>query len=106
MGDVWITDIRHYLDGNGDLAAMPGPAMNLALHLGSFVAGVPSRPARGVERTNVPCRRSPGRKRCPGEVVATCDLVAGEVEWRCERCGDNGVISGWEGTRWDRREEP
>jgi hypothetical protein len=25
------------------------------------------------------------------------------VEWECSECGDDGIISGWEGTRWDLR---
>ena len=29
----------------------------------------------------------------------------GKVSWRCGNCGDNGTISGWQGTRWDLEPE-
>lgn len=106
MGDTWITDMRHFLDETGDLAAMRGPAANLALHLGSIVGWVTSRGAMQPDRTNVPCRRNPGRVRCVGEIVANLTGEPGAISWRCPECGDNGVVRGWEGTRWDRRAEP
>lgn len=38
---TWITDMRHYLDEHGSLPAdMPGPAVNLALFLGSIVTNL------------------------------------------------------------------
>jgi hypothetical protein len=27
------------------------------------------------------------------------------IEWECSSCGDADIISGWEGTRWDLRQE-
>jgi len=103
MGDTWITDMRHFLNGAGEIADMPGPALGLALSLGAIVAWVTSGRGAVNERTNVPCRRSPGRQRCRGviEAILTSD---GAVSWGCPVCGDNGVTRGWEGTPWDRRD--
>jgi len=103
MGDTWITDMRHYLDDGGHVADMPGPALNLALFLGSIVAWVTSHQLTRYPRTNVPCRRSPGRNRCPGDIVANIEPDPVAISWYCPVCGDNGVIRGWEGTPWDRR---
>jgi hypothetical protein len=100
MGDTWVTDIRHFLDGAGALPEMPGPALNLALFLGAIVAWVTSSAVD--RRTNVPCRRTPGRRRCRGEILAALAPDGAEISWQCPVCGDNGVIHGWEGTRWDR----
>ncbi len=104
VGNTWITDMRHYLDEAGALAAMPAPALNLALFLGSIGGWMTRGPVTGPERTNVRCRRSPGRERCAGEVVAAFELEEAGVAivWACEWCGDNGVIRGWRGTGWDR----
>ena len=50
----------------------------------------------------MPCRRRPGRRRCPGEIHAGFAEDPREITWICPRCGDNGLIQGWRGTRWDR----
>jgi len=50
---------------------LPGPALNLARFLGAIVAWVTSGRSSPDPRTNVPCRRSPGRRRCAGEILAS-----------------------------------
>lgn len=102
MSDTWIITLTHYLDDAGELADMPGPATSLALFFGSIVGWVSSRQPVTHERTNVPCRRAPDRKRCLGEIVAGFE-ADGVVTWHCPICSDRGLISGWEGSRWDRR---
>jgi hypothetical protein len=103
MADTWVTDMRHYLDEEGHLADLPGPALNLALFQGSIVSWVTSRASKNDVRTNVYCRRRPGRQRCQGEILASVDDASIAVVWECPFCGDNGYIAGWEGTEWDRR---
>lgn len=63
MGSTWVTDMRHYLDADGAIGDMPGPALSLALFLGAVVAWVTSGRSAAAPRTHVPCRRSPGRRR-------------------------------------------
>ena len=106
MGNTWITDLRHYLDHRGTMTDLPGPALHLALFLGSIVAWVTSRRSPADQRTNAPCRRSPGRRRCLGEILATVVPDPAAISWSCPLCGDNGAIRGWEATRWDRRAGP
>jgi hypothetical protein len=102
IGNTWVTDMRHYLDPTGSVVDMPGPALSLALFLGSIVAWVTSGRSSTDPRTNVACRRSPGRRRYPGEIQAS--LLADEtIAWHCPVCNDNGVTYGWKGTFWDRR---
>jgi len=104
MGDTWVTDMRHYLDDEDLLAeALPGPVFNIAVFLGSIVAWVTSHPQGICEWTNVPCRRTPGHKRCLGEIFARLDDASGTIIWECPMCGDNGYIHGWKGTLWDRQ---
>jgi hypothetical protein len=104
MGDTWVTDMRHYLDEEGLLPeTLPGPALSIALFLGSIVGWVTSHPEGTYEETNVPCRRTPGRRRCLGDIFARVDAAQAAITWECPICGDNGYIRGWEGTLWDRR---
>ncbi len=73
------------------------------LDRGSMIVGwVTGRLVEGPERTNVPCRRSHGRTLCLGEIEAWLLEDTQEIAWRCPVCGDNGIISHWEGTHWDR----
>lgn len=105
MSDTWITDLRHYLDDDGDLAPLPNQALNIALHLCSIVEWMTSLPQRDIHATNVTCRRSPGRKRCTGPIHANFIENGSVIRWSCLICGDNGIIRGWQETRWDRRQE-
>jgi hypothetical protein len=67
-----------------------------------IVGWVTGRLVEGPERTNVPCRRSHGRTPRLGEIEAWLLEDTQEIAWRCPVCGDNGIISHWEGTHWDR----
>lgn len=49
----------------------------------------------GDELTNVPCRRSIGRRRCRRDIIAQLDRSTGYIVWQCPLSGDHGVIHGW-----------
>lgn len=79
---VFVSDLRHFL---GMPEEAPGPAVRMAEHLTAVV-----RAATGTQAVS-------GRM-----VVFRADLPA-PIEWRCDACGDEGVISGWEGSYADLR---
>lgn len=100
MAGTYVTDLRHYVDeATGDLAEMPGPALNLAMFLASIVAWVTAQES-AIVLTNVWCFRKPSQKRCRGEIMA--ELQGPDIIWHCPRCGVNGVIRGWEDSAWDQ----
>jgi len=105
LANTWITDITHFLDGHGGLPEeLPGPARNIANHLGRIVvaATVPRSPSG--EPVQVRCRRRPGRRPCPGVIDHVIEPGGEErIFWRCTVCGDNGEIHGWKGSIWDCR---
>lgn len=101
----YTIDIRHYLNEQGNLPPLPAPAMAIALFCGAVVAWVSVCPGPEGERTNVPCRRSRSRPPCYGDVYARMSLDGDRIAWRCQACGEEGTISGWQGTRWDRSAE-
>ena len=102
MADTWITDMRHYIEEDGTLPDLPEPAFAIAVHLGAIVGWVSRLPSSQLAPTNVPCRRRPARRRCVGEIQAFIEMPGNVVEWVCVVCGDNGRITGWEGTLWDK----
>ena len=50
-------------------------ALALALFFGSIVAWVTDHLPDGDWHTNVPCRRSPGRRRCLGDIMADLNYI-------------------------------
>jgi len=101
MGNSWVIDLRHFLNEDGALAEMPRPVSRLANYFGRIVKAVTSR-NKDVLTIGIRCRRRPGHRSCLGEIIAFMDYERNSViVWSCPICGDNGVISGWEGTVWD-----
>ncbi|MBD3373953.1 hypothetical protein GF406_02865 [candidate division KSB1 bacterium] len=84
---------------------MPGSGRRLWQYLGSIVQAVTERgPDDREDQTPLRCRRRPGRKRCNGRILAMIpDEDPMTIHWFCPVCEDNGVITGWQGTLWDRR---
>ena len=102
MPNTWIVDITHYLDARGAIVAAPTPARRLAEHFAAIVGAATSDPQRAATASGVRCRRRPGRRPCPGEIRASITLDDRmDVVWECPACGDEGVISNWQGTLWD-----
>ncbi len=105
MGNTWVTNMLHSLDENGEFCRESGPARRVAEHMGSIVEAVTSRSADEPSLwTNVLCRRRPGHKPCRTNIVA--DYADGDpttIIWECPACHDNGYISGWQETLWDKR---
>jgi len=100
---TYVTDLGDFLDKQGDLADLPTPALNLALHITSIVAWVTNQQGLDEQWTNVPCRRSPGRRRCPADILAILESAPTfGIRWWCPACGDNGFVYGWKDTVWDR----
>jgi hypothetical protein len=104
MGDTWVTDIRHYLDDNEELIQEPGPARRLGEYLCTIIEEVTaSTRNKGGWETEVRCRRRPHHKLCEGNIVAGFDETDPTITWFCPFCEDNGFITGWQETQWDRR---
>jgi hypothetical protein len=99
---TYVTDMRHFLTADGEIPDLPNAAMNLTLFLGSIVAWMTTVTQAPPQLTNVPCRKSPGRKRCLGEIMASFVDEGDVIRWSCPFCGDNGFIHHWQGTPWDR----
>ena len=97
---VFVSDLRHFLDMPDDA---PGPARKMAEQLGNVVRAATAAEAGTAWVSALPCRRRPGRRPCPGHIVVFRPDLPARIEWRCDSCGDDGVISGWEGSYFDLR---
>lgn len=97
MGDVWITDIRHYLGEDLIMVKLPAPTARLRDYLGSIVEAVTLRDGAETNYvTQVRCRRRPGHRRCEGDINAFFDEAEPfAIKWFCPFCADGGYIRGW-----------
>ncbi|MHB1891716.1 MAG: hypothetical protein ACYCUF_12645, partial [Acidimicrobiales bacterium] len=92
---MFVSDLRHFLDLPDDA---PGPARKMAEQLGNVVRAATAAEAGTAWVSALPCRRRLGRRPCPGRIIVFRPDLPARIEWRCTCCGDEGVISGWEGT--------
>jgi hypothetical protein len=97
---MFVSDLRHFLDLPDDA---PGPARKMAEQLGNVVRAATAAEAGTAWVSALPCRRRLGRRPCPGRIIVFRPDLPARIEWRCTCCGDEGVISGWEGTYCDVR---
>ncbi|MGH3473161.1 MAG: hypothetical protein ACRDPG_14085 [Nocardioidaceae bacterium] len=97
---MFVSDLRHFLDMPDDA---PAPARKMAEQLGNVVRAATATEAGTAWVSALPCRRRPGRRPCPGHIVVFRPDLPARIEWHCNSCGNEGVISGWEGSYFDLR---
>ncbi len=102
---MWITDITHFLDAQG---AVPKQftSRRLVQYLGAIVANVTTAPVQSSCAVDIKCRRRPGRKSCPGTILAAFEAGTNNITWHCSICEDGGLIHHWQGTPWDKGGRP
>jgi len=99
---TFVVDMTHWLTKDGAIAAMPTAARRLAEYMGMIVADATACPTEQNSEQRVECRCRPGRKPCPGKIESDFEPETDRIIWWCPECGENGFISNWKGTLWDR----
>ena len=102
MAKTFVVDLTHFLTEDGAIAPMPGPARRLAEYLGTIVADATTFPTEQYSEQRVKCRCRPGRKPCSGKIETDLEPETDRIVWWCPACGENGFISNWKDTLWDR----
>jgi hypothetical protein len=98
----YITDPWHFLDETGNVPDdLPGPARKLMLFFGQIINEMRTLPAGTTFLTSLKCRRRPGRKPCPGEILSWRKKETDSIKWECSQCGVGGEIHNWRGSPWD-----
>ena len=98
MNQTYVTDITHYLDETGELAEMPAPARKLASFLVLLIDAASQVFPAGNFDTKIRCRTDA----CTSSIRTTLSSLDQGISWQCPDCGHNGVISNWQGTKWDQ----
>lgn len=98
-----VTDVRHM---DEDPASMTKEAARIADFLGRIVATASRHLTQEELVSLVRCRRRPGREACPGYIAFRRENAENRIVWACPKCGDQGLITNWTGTRWDHSWSP
>jgi hypothetical protein len=102
---MWSVNMQHFLDEKGSTDQTPAKAKELADHFGAIVAGVTlDFTGRTIVIPGITCcnPKSPG---CSGSIIGYLGRDLESIEWYCTDCEDSGVITGWDDTLWDCKEE-
>ena len=78
----------------------PGPARRLGVQLAAIVRSASAHRVGSGVTTALRCTKRLGRRPCDGYVMVFRRINA-EIAWSCDVCGDDGVITGWEGSPTD-----
>ena len=96
-----FANLRHYLGDDLSLIKVPAPAAALREFLGCIAEAVTSGDYSNEEKyvTHLKCR-----KHCGGDIFAMFDPGdLSTIVWSCLSCKDQGMLTGWEQTIWDKR---
>jgi hypothetical protein len=97
---MWVINIQHWLNETKSGPAVP--QLRLKVKKLSEIITYATSVAAGIIMESTPkCWRRPKRKACKGELDIDLDFISGQIHWRCGICGDDGVVSGWQGLIWD-----
>ncbi len=82
-------------------AAPASRAGKLARVLGEIVSAGSLLQGGELQLSALACRRRPNRRPCPGKLRIHRHPETDDLHWTCPTCGDAGVITRWQRTRWD-----
>ena len=70
---------------------------------GAVVAAATARAvSKPEEPTPIHCASSPDSDPCPGHIRLLRAESEAEIRWSCDRCGQRGLLTGWEGSTFDQ----
>ena len=98
-----ITNIQHFLDENEEVPNIPPEARELLFFLTAIIEAASEKYDAPVTFADAKCQSVVGGQPCQGEIEVWVYAEDNRIGWECLECGEEGVISNWEGTQWDKR---
>jgi len=92
--------MTHFLNEKGNIPIeMPAEARELASFLAMVVDLTTQNPKTKLAPSTLRCFN----KGCHGLVYTALTPNQKEIHWYCPECKEEGVISNWQGTKWDNK---
>ena len=99
---MYISNLTHFLDKTGNIPMqMPKEARELASFLALVVDAATKKNPTTLTPTDIRCFN----KGCYGLIKVSIRSDNKEIRWYCPECENEGVISGWQGSKWDNNGE-
>jgi len=90
----------HFLDETGNIPKqMPKEARELASFMALVVDTTTKNSHTSLTSTDIRCFE----KGCQGMIKSEIVGKKDEIHWVCSKCQNEGVISDWQNTKWDNR---
>jgi hypothetical protein len=97
---MYITNIQHLLNASVKMQKeMPKEVRELIGFLTLIINSTSRILPHTLTTTDISCFR----KGCDGLIKTALRLDNEEIHWFCPDCENEGLISGWQGTKWDNR---
>ncbi len=98
-----ITDIQYFIDKNAKVQDLPLETKELLIFLAAIIEAATTEYERPVTLSSVNCQKIIMEETCYGEIEVWVYADNNKIGWSCLECGDEGIISNWEETPWDKR---
>ena len=96
---MYITKMTHFLDEDGNIPEqMPKEARELASFMALVIDATTGYESESGFETGVRCFEKRFDGMIQSEILFDED---DEIHWMCSKCDNEGIISEWQGTRWD-----
>ena len=93
--------MQHFLDETGNIPKkMPKQARELASFMALVVDITTKTLPTTLTLTDIRCFQ----KGCQGIIKSEVLKANNEIHWKCSKCPNEGVISEWQKTKWDNRQ--
>jgi hypothetical protein len=97
---MYITNIQHLLDASVNMTEeMPKEARELIGFLTLIIDTTTKNLPQTLTSTDIGCFM----KGCNGFIKTALRPDTEEIHWYCPDCEEEGVISGWQMSKWDNR---
>jgi hypothetical protein len=99
-----ISNLRHFLNEDDSVPDHNPEAQALLRFLTGIVEAATLAFREPISYADVQCRTVVNDEACDGDIEVWLDPDDNYLGWECLECGEEGSISDWEGTPWDRRD--
>ena len=96
------TDLRHFLDEEGNVVELTTQAKTVFKFLSKIVSAVSENIDQPLIDIDLNCNTRSEQLSCEGSIEGKYNAVD-MIEWHCDTCAAGGTISNWQGSLWDKQ---